>query len=162
MEETASEKKPLNFKLILGVIGVLTAIISFVLLTKDFKEKIIEQPKKLSGIWSIKFTVNAAKYRPYIGETYEYEVYVTQDEFNIKGNGEQTLYNGKAALSHFQFEIPEVSTKKELRIPYILKAHRITQGIMTLQKDKKNPMHLEGQFNSAIADMSGDVEIQIR
>ncbi|HEY1046540.1 MAG TPA: hypothetical protein VGF79_08880 [Bacteroidia bacterium] len=162
MEESASKKKSIDLKLILSVIGILTPIIGFILLTKDFKEKIIEQPKKLSGIWTIKFTVKTAKYRPYIGETYEYEVYVTQDEFNIKGNGEQTLYNGEAATSHFQFEIPDVSTRKELKIPYVLKAHRTTQGIMTLQIDKKNSTHLTGQFNSAIADMSGDVEIQIK
>lgn len=161
MTDAISEKKDHPFLKRFAVAGTIISVLAGSLgLYNQLKPS--KSYPDLRGTWRIIKTVEKTSKSDYLGDVYEYEVYVKQKDNLISGSGEQTRYNQKSAKSHFQLQwVDEEITDDFVLINYVLKANRDASGQMKLNFDPDNPKHLIGTYNSAIADSKGRVEVFI-
>ena len=115
-----------------------------------------------SGTWTITNTVTKSNYKSYIGEVYVYKMYVIQDGNTIKGEGEQTRYNGKPAKHHYAIAFTDGLVKDdELILTYKMQASREITGQFILRTDTDGDGVLSGVFTSSGADSRGTCEVRI-
>ncbi len=157
---TEKENSPLLKRL--ALLGTIISVLGGgVALFKQFKPE--SSSPNLRGTWKIKVNCEYDNLNRYTGDEYIYEVYVDQKDNFISGKGEQTLYNGKVAASHFKLEWTDTEILGDsLFIRYDLKANRDVFGQFKLKIDPENPKRLFGTYNSAAADSYGSVEVYIK
>lgn len=146
-----------NYKTFATILGIVATSVT---LFFTLKNNLTFSPE-LEGRWTITFLVEGSSYKTYIGDRYVYEVYVTQDKEYFSGRGEQILYNGKVAKSHFKIEWDKMKLDKKLIINYRLYGTRPTTGLMELEFVKGNKKRLSGVFHGTAAKTSGQVEVII-
>lgn len=117
----------------------------------------------LSGRWTITNTVTESNGGRYDKEVYVYSVGVTQDaDGRLSGKGEQTLYNGKAAPSHFPIAITDGRNgEKGVKANFTIHGNREFTGSFRLAIDENDPKHLSGEFEYTAGGTRGITEVRI-
>lgn len=140
----------------------LTMLLVVAMLWRDAPEVESPAPMDLGGVWVITYKVTSTNLERYLNDEHEFEVYVTQVGDVLRGEGEQTRYNGKAARHHYSIWIMEgtVSVAKVM-IRYRMEGGRNTTGLFELERDGGDDDKLLGTFASSAAETKGTTTVRI-
>lgn len=123
----------------------------------------IKDIPNLQGKWEMKFTVDSANVKDYIGDLSEFEIFVTQNGEELVGSGEQTKYRDKTAKLKYKMIWNSAHIQDDqVVIMYTLYGSRETTGICRLAFDEEDDSHLIGTFNGAAADSKGSLDVKIK
>lgn len=134
-------------------IGLFIGVITIVGIVQNFRTK------NYTGKWHLNFKNITSTYIPYIGEVHSQEVYFTQNENNINGDGEKISYNGIPLPSskHRKLEYTGIVDGKKLTARYVLHGEkRVSNGQMNVTiSDDGNT--LIGTFSGTAGNCAGSV-----
>ncbi|HOY27637.1 MAG TPA: hypothetical protein PLR96_01605 [Flavobacteriales bacterium] len=147
-------------------VGIAATVVSLVggtvALWDQFKPG--DEHPDLSGRWTISNTVTGSNGGKFDGEVYVYSVGVMQDKNQgLKGNGEQTLYNGKVAASRFPIQITDGNlTEEGIKAHFTIQGNREFTGTLWLTMVQDDPKHWTGTFEYTAGGTLGSTEVRIK
>lgn len=143
-----------NLKKILAILGAIALITGLLLNFTDIFERFSSE-SDISGEWYFVFHTEESSYKDYINSVTEYKMHLTQNESEIKGNGEKWKYNGEEIdySMHRPLKIEGTIKKDVFTFTFILYGgQRKTTGSVRAQySDGK----LIGNFSGTAADTKG-------
>ncbi len=143
-------------KLVASIASVLTIITALIFLV----ERYFNAPADISGNWEIKQIIKESSYKPYIGKTATFKIFITQTDNEIEAKGEKWWIDDKEIPfeQHDPIILKGTVDKNKLTCTYTLKGiKRETTGIIEaeISKDEKS---MDGTFSGTAADTKGPIK----
>jgi hypothetical protein len=117
----------------------------------------------LSGTWTCSFLVQESRHKAYIGDISVFDLYITQEQNKLEGNGELVTYRNHLPQVRFKMKLTKGFVHDDyVEFRYDLDGTRPTEGFVRARILETNPLHLSGTFEGSAADVKGIVDIRIR
>ncbi len=117
----------------------------------------------LAGTWACSFLVEKSAHKEYLGDVSVFDLYVTQIQNQLSGNGELVSYRNRFPEKRFKMKFDKGFVRGEyVEFKYDLLGTRPTEGFVRAQIMETNPLHMVGTFEGSAADTKGKVDIVVR
>lgn len=129
----------------------------------NFVKSSDDDPVSMKGKWTITLEPTESNVEGYVGEIYVYELNVFSKNGLYEGQGEQTLYNGKMAPSHWKINLQNIDASGDVTTVLftVQSSNRPFDINMVLQAATDSPNTYSGTYSTPMAKTRGKAHVSI-